>query len=78
VVNRFSHSSYYMGIYYKTLNTTIQEKSYLDPTEYAPHGGAFPIIIRDVGVVGTITVSGLPQKEDHQLVVKILKQFLNR
>jgi uncharacterized protein (UPF0303 family) len=76
VVNRFSHSSYYMGIYYKTLNTTIKEKSLLDPSEYAPYGGAFPIIIQDVGVVGTITVSGLPQKEDHQLVVKIIKEFL--
>jgi uncharacterized protein (UPF0303 family) len=66
-----------MGIYYKMLNTTIQEKSFLDPTEYATHGGAFPTIIQDVGVVGTITVSGLPQKEDHEFVVNMLQEFLH-
>lgn len=77
VVNRFLHSSYYMGTYYKLHNTDIRGKSFLDPEEYAPHGGAFPIIVRNAGVVGTITVSGLPQKEDHEYVVGMLKQFLN-
>lgn len=76
VVNRFNHSSYYMGIYYKSQDTTIAEKSLLDPTEYAAHGGAFPLIIQNVGVVGTITVSGLPQEEDHKLVVTVLQEFL--
>jgi uncharacterized protein (UPF0303 family) len=55
----------------------IQEEKYLiSSSDYAAHGGAFPLIIRDVGVVGTITVSGLPQQEDHELVVTTLKQFL--
>lgn len=76
VVNRFNHSSFYMGNYYKSQNSTIAEKSLLDPTKYAPHGGAFPLIIKNVGVIGTITVSGLPQEEDHQLVVSVLQEFL--
>jgi uncharacterized protein (UPF0303 family) len=76
VVNRFGHSSYYMGIHYKRQNTTMQEKALLDPAEFAAHGGSFPIIIRNVGVVGTITVSGLPQEEDHKLVVRAIRQFL--
>jgi uncharacterized protein (UPF0303 family) len=76
VVNRFNHSSYFMGIYYKSRNTTIEEKHFLNPEEYAPHGGSFPIIIKNVGVVGTITVSGLPQEEDHRLVVQVLMEFL--
>jgi uncharacterized protein (UPF0303 family) len=76
VVYRFGHSSYYMGVNSRNQNTTIQEKSLLDPTLYAPHGGAFPVTIRDVGVVGTVTVSGLPQEEDHKLVVGVLKEFL--
>ena len=76
VVNRFGHSSYYMGVHYASTGTTIQERALLDPTEYAPHGGAFPVIVKRVGVVGTITVSGLPQQEDHQLVVKVLAEFL--
>ncbi len=76
VVNRFCHSSYYMGTYYKLSNTTIREKSFLDPMEYSPNGGAFPIYIENVGVVGTITVSGLAQREDHEFVVEIIRQFL--
>jgi uncharacterized protein (UPF0303 family) len=76
VVNRFFHSSYYMSVFYKILGTTIQEKSFLDPSKYAAFGGAFPIIIQNVGVVGTVTVSGLPHREDHEFVVGMLKEFL--
>jgi uncharacterized protein (UPF0303 family) len=76
VVNRFGHSSYYMGIHYRSRNTTIEHSALLDPAEYAPHGGAFPVIIKHVGVVGTITVSGLPQQEDHALVVRIIAEHL--
>jgi uncharacterized protein (UPF0303 family) len=32
--------------------------------------------VRDVGVVGTVTVSGLPQAADHALVVEVLRTFL--
>jgi uncharacterized protein (UPF0303 family) len=76
VVNRFGHSSFYMGNLYKSKNTTIQDSALLDPRKFAPHGGAFPIIVKNVGVVGTITVSGLPQQEDHQLVVQVLAEYL--
>ena len=75
VVNRFGHSSYYMGTLLKSLDSTIEEKFLLDPREYAAHGGAFPIIIAEVGVVGTVTVSGLAQSADHQLVVSALEGF---
>ena len=77
VVNRFGHSSYYMGNYYQSLETTITRKSLPEECDYAPRGGSLPLIIKDVGVVGTITVSGLPQQEDHKFVVGVLKDFLN-
>ena len=76
VVNRFGHSSYYMGISLQSMGQTIEDKYLISSRDYAAHGGAFPLIIKDVGVVGTITVSGLPQQEDHELVVTTLRQFL--
>ena len=75
VVDRFFHSSYYMGCFYRSLNTTIDRNSLLKETEFAPHGGAFPLAIKGVGIVGTITVSGLPQKEDHDFVVGVLRKY---
>jgi uncharacterized protein (UPF0303 family) len=78
VVQRFGHSSYYMGRYYASKGTTLQDAALLDPSEYAAHGGAFPVIVRGVGVVGTVTVSGLPQKDDHEFVVRILAEHLGQ
>ena len=76
VVNRYGHSSLYVGTQFRAKGVTFEESSRLDPSQYAAHGGAFPIIIRNVGVVGTVTVSGLPQFEDHELVVEVLREFL--
>ena len=73
VVRRFGHSSLYMGA---AEGDAFADNYLLDPTRFAAHGGAFPVIVRDVGVVGTVTVSGLPQEEDHRLVVSVLRAFL--
>ena len=78
VVNRFGRSSYAVGISLLDAGKTMEEKYLLSSQEYAAHGGAFPLTIKDVGVIGTITVSGLPQQEDHELVVTTLKQFLEQ
>ena len=76
LVNRFGHSSFYMGQLLKHKGKTI-EQSYLIPeSEFAAHGGCFPIIVKGTGMVGTITVSGLPQEEDHKLVVESIRAFL--
>ncbi len=76
LVDRFGHSSFYMGQMLKSKGKTI-EQSYLIPeSEFAAHGGCFPIIVKGTGMVGTITVSGLPQEEDHKLVVESIRTFL--
>lgn len=77
-VQRFGRSSYAMGIALKNAGQTIEQKYLLPESEYAAHGGSFPLSIRKVGVIGTITVSGLPQAEDHELVVSTLRSFLAR
>jgi len=78
IVNRFSMSSYRMEIELKSMQKTLQERYYLDPVDYAPFGGAFPIIIRNTGVIGTMTVSGLTQDEDHAMVVDAVTTFLKQ
>ncbi|WP_374382764.1 heme-degrading domain-containing protein [Dongia sp.] len=75
-VMRFGHSSYYMGRSCLAKGVVFTERYYLDPMRYAPQGGGFPIIIVGTGHVGTVTVSGLPQAEDHALVVAALSKFL--
>jgi uncharacterized protein (UPF0303 family) len=76
VVNRFGHSSLYMGAHCRLSGKSIEEKYYLPSNEYADHGGAFPITLKGSGIIGTVTVSGLPQIDDHELVVSVLEQFL--
>lgn len=75
-VMRFGHSSFYMGQSSAAKGVVFTERYLLDPYRYAPQGGSFPIIVAGTGVVGTVTVSGLPQADDHALVVEALTQFL--
>lgn len=76
LVNRFGHSSFYLGQLLKKEGKSIEEMFLVPENEYAPHGGCFPIIIKGTGVVGTITVSGLPQEDDHKVVVQAIKHYL--
>jgi uncharacterized protein (UPF0303 family) len=78
VVNRFGHSSLYMGESARAAGTTFEDKFGLDPQRYAAHGGAFPILIRSVGPIGVVVVSGLPQVDDHRMVVDALRAHLTR
>lgn len=73
VVQRFGHSSLYMRQLCAAEGSTVEETFGLDPREYAAHGGAFPILVRRVGPVGVVVVSGLPQVEDHRMVVAALR-----
>lgn len=73
LVKRTGHSSLYTHTEVTTRGGDIDA---LDAREYAAHGGSFPLTIRGEGMVGTITVSGLPGPQDHALVVQALKQYL--
>jgi uncharacterized protein (UPF0303 family) len=76
VVARWGHSSYYVGVDHKRRNAVFEDAAHYDIKDYAAHGGAFPLIIRNVGIVGTVTVSGLPQAEDHALAVEAIRAVL--
>ena len=76
VVDRYSRSSLRVGEQFRVGGGSFDTDSRLSTAEYAAHGGAFPINVRGTGCVGTVAVSGLPQLDDHRLVVETLEAFL--
>jgi uncharacterized protein (UPF0303 family) len=67
-----------MGQFLKSRGASIEEAFLIPESDYAPHGGCFPVILKNTGMVGTITVSGLPQEEDHKLVVQVIREYLSQ
>jgi uncharacterized protein (UPF0303 family) len=78
VVARFHCSSYAIGLKEKIKNETLFQSQGLPVADYATHGGSFPLTVTGAGVVGSVTVSGLPQRADHELVVEALCAVLGR
>lgn len=77
VVDRLHHSSFYVRCYLEEEGKGIEDRYHISSFEYRPYGGCFPLIVKNVGVIGTITVSGLPQEEDHAFVVRGIRTYLN-
>jgi uncharacterized protein (UPF0303 family) len=71
-VELLQRSSYsvYLSLAHEGL--TLEQKMGLALRDYAFHGGSVPIYVDGVGCVGAATISGLPQREDHELVVAVM------
>jgi uncharacterized protein (UPF0303 family) len=65
-----------VGLKLKASGETLEERYGLSPRDHAAHGGGFPLTLEGLGCIGAITVSGLPQVEDHALVVEVLERLL--
>jgi uncharacterized protein (UPF0303 family) len=72
VVARFHKSSYHVGRLLEQTGLSFADRYNLPEADYAAHGGCFPLRLANAGIVGAVTVSGLPQREDHNLVVEAL------
>lgn len=77
VVDQFNRSSYLVGERWRRDGADFDVDARLDPHVFAAHGGAFPLRVRGVGVVGAVAVSGLPEADDHALVVAALTEYLD-
>lgn len=73
---RLFQSSYRIGLTMAEKGSSIEEKLALPTADFAAHGGSFPIIVNGTGCIGAVTVSGLPQRDDHNLVVEALALLL--
>jgi uncharacterized protein (UPF0303 family) len=75
-VRRFARSSYGVGRLLEKNGETMEARHALELKDYAAHGGGFPVWVNGVGCIGSVVVSGLPQRDDHQLVVSAIAELL--
>ncbi len=76
-VLRFEKASYLVGREHEKKNIVFSAIRGINPMKYALAGGGFPIRIKGVGVVGCVTVSGVPQRQDHAFVAESLSDILS-
>jgi uncharacterized protein (UPF0303 family) len=65
-----------VGLKLKAAGETLEQRYGLPLRDHAAHGGGFPLTLAGLGCIGAVTVSGLPQLEDHALVVAALERVL--
>lgn len=75
---RYGVPSLLVGLRGRVGGGRIEDNAWFDQSNYAAHGGAFPVYLRGTGPVAVVTVSGLPQRADHDLVVEALTKFARR
>lgn len=76
-VFRLWHSSYLVGRRLALSGRQQEDAHNLPLADYAVHGGSFPLFVAELGCVGAVTVSGVPQRTDHAIVVNSMAAFLN-
>lgn len=76
VVKVFHRSSYRMVLQKAREDRTFPVGEALSPEDYVLAGGGFPIRVKGVGVIGAVAVSGLPERQDHEVVVGALCDHL--
>ncbi len=77
-VHKLQRSSYAVGRALARDNTTLESAHGLAEVDFAAHGGGFPIRLNSSDeVMGSIVFSGLPQRDDHNLVIAALMEHLD-
>jgi uncharacterized protein (UPF0303 family) len=76
VVQRFQTSSYRKALELADASKGFERARGTDPKDFASAGGSFPIRMMNGPVIGCITVSGLPQRDDHRVVVEAVAHHL--
>ncbi|MBV4367144.1 heme-degrading domain-containing protein [Erwinia sp. BNK-24-b] len=73
---RNGHSSLYTGEKNQADGVRMEKMNFMDPQRYSDHGGSFPLLLSSGGIIGAVTVSGLPSHEDHALAMWGIQQIL--
>lgn len=75
-VKRLQKSSYRVTLEMGGTERVFPPHRNLPVEEFALSGGAFPIRVRGIGIVGTVTVSGLHERDDHEVGVAAICEEL--
>ncbi|MEH7223646.1 heme-degrading domain-containing protein [Bacillus sp. JJ1566] len=78
VVYHFFKSSYQMALLMEVREQDLCQRFGLSSHDYVASGGSFPITLKSTGVIGAISVSGLPHEEDHAMVVNVIQEYLQK
>ncbi len=73
-VRRFLRSSYRLVL--EKGEAPLNPQFGADTADIVVAGGSFPLSVRGAGIVGAVTVSGLPGRSDHGVVVDALCDHL--
>ena len=73
-VRRFLRSSYRMVL--ERGEAPFPPQAGADPADFVIAGGGFPISVKGAGIVGVLTISGLPGRRDHGVAVDALCDHL--
>jgi uncharacterized protein (UPF0303 family) len=73
-VRRFQRPSYRMVL--ERGEAPFSPQAGADPADFVIAGGGFPIRVKGAGIVGCLTISGLPGRDDHGVAVAALCDHL--
>ncbi|SFV30591.1 Uncharacterized protein, UPF0303 family [Devosia crocina] len=75
-VRRFQRASYRLVLERGEEPFSVQSGA--DPADYVIAGGGFPLRVHGAGIIGSLTISGLPGRRDHGVAVDALCDHLGR
>jgi uncharacterized protein (UPF0303 family) len=76
VVHRLYKASYRVVLEHTGPDDFFGPRRGLDNVDYVLAGGGFPIRVKHAGMIGSLCVSGLHEREDHRLVVDAIAEHL--
>ncbi len=76
-VQRLLKSSYRVALEQNRENRLFAPNRALDGADFVLAGGAFPIRMKGFGPIGCVTISGLHERDDHQVGVDAVAEELS-
>ncbi|HFK5574352.1 heme-binding protein [Elizabethkingia anophelis] len=73
IARQFEESSLSVKNDLKEGNMNLERTFGLDEKDFLAKGGAIPIFVKNGGMIAVVTVSGLHDEEDHNIIIEALK-----